>query len=125
MVHWSAGRGVVARVAFAIAVLCGCGPAAKPASEAKPSPSAVASVPAPARTEAPEPARRTLRTGALTPTVRDRPLELELRARARDGEYELFELSLPPDDESGLEGSLIGRFRHRQSPVVALESTAG
>jgi hypothetical protein len=125
MVLWSVGRGVVARVSLAVAVLSGCGPAAKPAAEAKPAPSALVSAPAPARSEAPEPARRTLRTGALKPTVRERPLELELRAQSRDGKYELFELSLPAHDASGLDASLSDRWRGRQPAVVALEPTTG
>src|SRR5688572_12668190 len=125
MVLWSVGRGVFARVSLAIAVLSGCGPTAKPAAEAKPAPSTAGSVRAPARSEAPEPARRTLRTGALKPKVRERPLELELRAQSRDGKYELFELSLPPDDGTGLDGVLNARWHGRQPPVVVLDPTAG
>jgi hypothetical protein len=125
MVLWSVGRGVFARFSLAVAVLSGCGPAAKPAAEAKLAPSAAGSVRAPARSEAPEPARRTLRTGALKPTVRERPLELELRAHTRDGKYELFELSLPPDDGSGLDALLNHRWGAERAPVVALEPPMG
>jgi hypothetical protein len=92
------GRGpkLVALVMSSVLALA-CAPATPPAAS-KPAAvnSAASASSATLRSKAvPEPARPTLRTGALQPVVQTSPIELVLEGRTEDGAFEILKLKLP------------------------------